>query len=592
LIFVGALLLAATHPAFAFPLADNRTSFASPRFAEVWDVADQAVQEGRTTRSWTWGPRPWFDYREFYQQSPDGLRLVQYFDKARMEINNPETTTGPLGGVTNGLLVVEMVSGRLKLGEGGGDDQNVQHQPASIPVAGDISTYNDHVPYYANFKPFATADNGYRDPNKVGQRVGTTIDRSAPFPGLGQRQDLADVTGTDIVAYEANTGHNIPRVFRDFLNSGPVPGIVAFGLPITDPYWIVATVGGQDKDVMIQFFERRTLTYTPSNPPAFQVEMGNVGQHYFRWRYPRLGLPWESTGIPQVPLITFASNRGGAFQIYQIDESGRSTEVRTQYERDTLPFSLRRSWDEQNMQIWGDTNLGQREFRFLRYYAPDAPPRGGIRSEIGYQPAVSPDGNKVVFVSERDGNPDLYIRNLTELGDLADPPATRLTETAGCANGHPGWLPDGSGIIYESNCQGGNWEIFRGTLSYKLDNGNELFVNRLISPVPGEAIRLTSNSTDDRSPRVSPDGTLIAFTALRDGNAEVYSMSSDGGQQTRLTSDNHIDQGATWSADGSKLAFNSNRDGDFEIFVMNRDGSGQTQLTSNTADDGFTIWAQ
>lgn len=554
-------------------------------------MADQAVQEGRTTRSWTWGPRPWFDYREFYQQSPDGLRLVQYFDKARMEINNPETTTGPLGGVTNGLLVVEMVSGRLKLGEGGGDDQNVQHQPAFIPVAGDIAAYNEHVPYYANFQPFTTADNGYRDPNRVGQRVGATIDRSAPFPGLGQRQDLADVAGTDIVAYEATTGHNIPRVFRDFLNSGPVSGIVAFGFPITDPYWIVATVGGQDKDVMVQFFERRTLTYTPSNPPAFQVEMGNVGQHYFRWRYPSLGLPWASTGITEVPLITFASNRGGAFQIYQIDESGRSPEVRTRYEQDTLPYSLSRSWNDQNMKIWGDTNAGQRQLISLGYYGPDVPPRGGARTDIGYQPAVSPDGNKVVFVSERDGNPELYIRNLRE-GGLADAPATRLTETAGCVNGHPGWLPDGSGLVYESNCQAGNWEIFRGTLSYKLDNGNELFVNRLISPVPGEAIRLTSNSTDDRSPRVSPDGTLIAFTALRDGNAEIYSMSSDGGQQTRLTSDNHIDQGATWSADGAHLAFNSNRDGDFEIFVMNRGGSGQTQLTSNTADDGFTIWAQ
>jgi hypothetical protein len=33
------------------------------------------------------------------------------------------------------------------------------------------------------------------------------------------------------------------------------------------------------------------LTYTPSNPAAFRVEMGNVGQHYFRWRYN--AAPWE-----------------------------------------------------------------------------------------------------------------------------------------------------------------------------------------------------------------------------------------------------------------------------------------------------------
>ena len=38
-------------------------------------------------------------------------------------------------------------------------------------------------------------------------------------------------------------------------------------------------------DVLIQAFERRVLTYTPANPRAFQVEMGNVGRHYYDWRY-------------------------------------------------------------------------------------------------------------------------------------------------------------------------------------------------------------------------------------------------------------------------------------------------------------------
>jgi hypothetical protein len=44
----------------------------------------------------------------------------------------------------------------------------------------------------------------------------------------------------------------------------------------------------------VQLYERRVLTYTPGNSAAFEVEMGNVGQHYFEWRY---GLrPWEQFG--------------------------------------------------------------------------------------------------------------------------------------------------------------------------------------------------------------------------------------------------------------------------------------------------------
>jgi hypothetical protein len=44
-------------------------------------------------------------------------------------------------------------------------------------------------------------------------------------------------------------------------------------------------VDGYYRDVLIQAFERRVLTYTPDNPPGWQVEAGNVGQHYYQWRY-------------------------------------------------------------------------------------------------------------------------------------------------------------------------------------------------------------------------------------------------------------------------------------------------------------------
>jgi hypothetical protein len=68
---------------------------------------------------------------------------------------------------------------------------------------------------------------------------------------------------------------------------GPIfsPTFFATGLPVTNPYWTRVLVAGEQQDVLVQCFERRCLTYTPSNEPAWQTEMGNVGQHYYRWRY-------------------------------------------------------------------------------------------------------------------------------------------------------------------------------------------------------------------------------------------------------------------------------------------------------------------
>src|SRR5262245_19965536 len=83
---VAALAVGAL-PASAAPFDGRRDQFADSAFGTVWRRTDDSSVRGG--RSWYWGPGPWFDYAEFYRQSPNGLRTVQYFDKARMEVNNP-----------------------------------------------------------------------------------------------------------------------------------------------------------------------------------------------------------------------------------------------------------------------------------------------------------------------------------------------------------------------------------------------------------------------------------------------------------------------------------------------------------------------
>ncbi|HUS14101.1 MAG TPA: DUF5107 domain-containing protein, partial [Chloroflexia bacterium] len=67
-----------------------------------------------------------------------------------------------------------------------------------------------------------------------------------------------------------------PRVFDS---------LFVVGYPVTEPYWIRIRAGGQPRIVLMQAFERRVLTYSPANGPGWQVEMGNVGRHYYTWRY-------------------------------------------------------------------------------------------------------------------------------------------------------------------------------------------------------------------------------------------------------------------------------------------------------------------
>ena len=103
--------------------------------------------------------------------------------------------------------------------------------------------------------------------------------------------------------------------------------------------------------------------------------------------------------------------------------------------------------------------------------------------------------------------------------------------------------------------------------------------------------QLTDNSDLDWFPAWSPDGSSIAFSSERDGDAELYVMNADGSGVTQLTNNFDADWLPAWSPDGSRIAFASDRDGDGELYVMNADGSGVNRLTDNPADDWFAAWS-
>ena len=290
---VLALVLFAASLTSSF--AQIPTNFAATDFQAVWSRTDFLVYDGEVSRSYIWGPKPFtIGLQEPYAQSPDGKRLVQYFDKSRMEVSNPKGNRVSPYFVTNGLLVRELVTGQLQVG----DAQFENRQPAQIGVAGDADDTSG--PTYQTFNVLTgpTTENTNKELliTRSVDRAGHTLDDpNQTNPAYAQY-------GVKTAVYEATTHHNVAQPFWSYLNQvGPVfdgpggdplptgrlfdPVYYATGLPISEAWWAKVKVGGQTKDVLMQAFERRVLTYTPSNSPAFQVEMGNVGQHYYQWRY-------------------------------------------------------------------------------------------------------------------------------------------------------------------------------------------------------------------------------------------------------------------------------------------------------------------
>jgi hypothetical protein len=276
---LAALVLLLMSFSTALAQSDN------PAFIATWTRTDQPVADGAVDRTWIWGPltTAWGE-TEDYVEGVNGERDVLYFDKARMEITHPDGNPDDLWYVTNGLLVMEMITGDMQMG----DNSFEPHGAAEVNVAGDPDDPNG--PTYATFTDLLDASAG-----EAVDAITRTVDRAGNVDVDAGYADY-EIGATH---YVPETDHWVADPFWEFMTSSSLvwedgalatdklfeDPVYGTGYPVTEAYWAEVEVGGVAQDVLMQCFQRRCLTYTPGNDAGWQVEAGNVGRHYYTWRY-------------------------------------------------------------------------------------------------------------------------------------------------------------------------------------------------------------------------------------------------------------------------------------------------------------------
>ena len=255
------------QPKVKLPLPD-------PAFWWLWRSSDLSVANGQAQRAYLWGPTVIFSGTEPYAQAAGGQQQVVYFDKGRMELRDPNLAQPSKYLVTAGALAKDLVTGRVEVG----DTQTQPKQSPDVVLVGDDP--NADVPTYATFNKLGAGTDAGKAKDKTGQPVEAVLARDGTIRAdtfLGQMSKVA--------AFLPETGHNLPDVFLNYFKAQVPNWIYVAGYPISEAYWAHASVGGQPHPVLTQVFERRTITYDPAAPDGFKVQFGNVGQHYFNWRY-------------------------------------------------------------------------------------------------------------------------------------------------------------------------------------------------------------------------------------------------------------------------------------------------------------------
>ncbi len=202
--------------------------------------------------------------------------------------------------------------------------------------------------------------------------------------------------------------------------------------------------------------------------------------------------------------------------------------------------------------------------------------------------AISPDGDKIVFVSDRDGFSDIYLMSALD-GRII----RRL-------------LKGGRSGKYQS------LSAFRSTMCWGPDSRRVAFVARaverhvlyLMDIENGDILGEFSTDLDGmNSPSWSPDGERIVVAGLKDGFSDLYEITISDGRIRRLTEDIYDERAPIWSRDGTSLAYSSDEPWfepmfspievarTHDIFLLDVAGGERRRLTHSLANDQHPAWS-
>ncbi len=171
-------------------------------------------------------------------------------------------------------------------------------------------------------------------------------------------------------------------------------------------------------------------------------------------------------------------------------------------------------------------------------------------------PAWSHNGEMIAYTSFRRGNPSLYIRYIYQGKD-------RLVAEGG-SNITPDFSPDDKFLLYSSSLPG-NYEIYLYDLR------------------TGQRRRLTYSYGSDLSPKWSPDGEKILFSSDRSGSPQLYIMDKNGKNPRRITFQGSYNASPDWAPDGDRIIYVSRIMGRFNLYLLYLSTSQVIKLTSGMA---------
>lgn len=192
-------------------------------------------------------------------------------------------------------------------------------------------------------------------------------------------------------------------------------------------------------------------------------------------------------------------------------------------------------------------------------------------------PAISRQRDKLAFISDVTGNPDLFVQPFSpETGATGKPYQIFATHLA--TQGTPTFSPDGAQIAFVSN----------------KDGSPRIYVMPV--PAPGTSLNdikatlVTKRNRESTAPSWSPDGNKIAYCSVTQGVRQIWVYDFTTREERQVTQGAGNKENPTWAPNSLHLVFNSSDKGSCELYLINLNQSDATKITSGDGEKRFPCW--
>lgn len=207
----------------------------------------------------------------------------------------------------------------------------------------------------------------------------------------------------------------------------------------------------------------------------------------------------------------------------------------------------------------------------------------------GY-PDISPDGEHVVFQSNRSGTWQLWLVKADGIG------LRRLTHS-GATDVTPVWSPDGAKIMFASDRGGGAARYFDPAETFNARDVYVMDVSGGFENAEATTVRIVESAADDMHPEWADGGDKVVFNRVyeTEDGADILIADIDGSEETIVQTERGWNTYAAMTPDGTRLVYRGTteeiRDGETvhnsDIFSSRVDGSDRKRLTDDPAFDGW-----